>query len=57
MELTARIATIPGIINVVKFIYKESVNKLEHISLFTERKLTKLILDNSFEILYLDFVS
>jgi len=51
MEMTAKIATIPGIISIVKYIYKESVIDLGHIHLLTQKKLLKIISNIRFEIL------
>ena len=51
LELCSKIALAPGIINIVRKIYKEPVNELGHISLLTSNSLTKIIINSGFEVL------
>jgi 2-polyprenyl-3-methyl-5-hydroxy-6-metoxy-1,4-benzoquinol methylase len=41
LEMTARIALLPGIINLVRGVYRESVLETGHINLLTEREITR----------------
>jgi len=64
LELCSKIAYLPIIINIVRYIYKEEVLKAGHINLMTEQTLKKQLLDAGFEIIrshksgmYLPFIA
>lgn len=50
LELLSRIAFLPGVIDIVREIYKEPILKTGHINLMTEKKLTRQLADNRFRI-------
>jgi hypothetical protein len=48
--MTAKIALLPGIINLVKLVYKESVMETGHINLLTEREVLAQLVQAGFQI-------
>ena len=51
LEMLCKIAFLPGVIEVVRAIYKEPILKTGHINLMTERELTRQLEDNNFRIM------
>ena len=50
LELLSRIAFLPGVIDIVRYIYKEPILKTGHINLMTEKEVTRQLAENRFRI-------
>jgi ubiquinone/menaquinone biosynthesis C-methylase UbiE len=64
LELVAKVAFLPGVVNLVKLIYREAILEMGHINLMTERQVRLRLRTSGFEVieyfksgLYLPFIA